>query len=98
MNGNSSNDNPSWRTELEALCEQAIEGQLDQAGRDRIEQIVASDPAARTFYVDYLHQHAVLSWAAGKPEMMGSPTASVNAQTEFGTASATSARTSATST
>lgn len=70
---NSGND-PSWRKELEAMCESAIEGQLTEAARDRIESLVASDPAARQFYVDYLHQHACLSWAAGKPEMLGATT------------------------
>jgi hypothetical protein len=73
---NSSNDGPSWRKELEALCESAIEGQLTEATRDRIESLVASDPAARQFYVDYLHQHACLSWAAGKPQSLWPTSAS----------------------
>src|SRR5688572_25433645 len=75
---NSSNEQPSWRTELEALCELGIEGQLSDADRLRIEALVAADPAARRFYVDYLHQHAVLSWAAGKPEMVGARASSVS--------------------
>jgi hypothetical protein len=65
---------PPWRAELEALCELAIEDRLEIASRDRIEEIVRSDRGACTFYVDYLQQHASLSWAAGRPEMIGAPT------------------------
>ena len=65
---------PPWRAELEALCELAIEDRLDVASRDRIEDIVRGDRGACRFYVDYLQQHASLSWAAGRPEMIGAPT------------------------
>ena len=64
---------PSWRVELEMLCELAIEGQLTETTRDRLEQLATSDPDARRFYAEYLHQHACLSWAAAKPELLSVP-------------------------
>jgi ferric-dicitrate binding protein FerR (iron transport regulator) len=68
-----SDNPPSWRAELERLCELAIEGQLTETTRDRLEEIATSDPDARRFYAEYLHQHACLSWAAAKPELVSVP-------------------------
>jgi hypothetical protein len=73
---------PPWRPELEALCELAIEDLLDVTSRDRIEEIVRGDRGACRFYVDYLQQHASLSWAAGRPEMIGAPADPKSAPTE----------------
>src|SRR5438105_1946077 len=73
---------PPWRAELEALCELAIEDLLDVPSRDRIEEIVRTDRGACRFYVDYLQQHASLSWAAGRPEMIGAPSGSQSTPAE----------------
>jgi hypothetical protein len=73
---------PPWRAELEALCELAIEDRLDVRSRDRIEEIVRGDRGACRFYVDYVQQHASLTWAAGRPEMIGAPTGSKSAPAE----------------
>ncbi|AGA29838.1 FecR domain-containing protein [Singulisphaera acidiphila] len=61
--------NGRW-DELQELCEIAIEGQLTVDSAARLESLVLSDPAARRFYVQYLHQHASLHWAAAEPAFM----------------------------
>ena len=49
---------------LEALCE----NRQTQAGKDRLEQLVLSQPAARRLYVDYMHLHGTLTWDASLSE------------------------------
>lgn len=53
--------------ELQNLCESAIEGRLTAEQMAQLEQLVLSDPEARRFYVEALHQHASLQWAAAEP-------------------------------
>jgi ferric-dicitrate binding protein FerR (iron transport regulator) len=55
------------RDELQALCEAVLEGTLAEEQRRRLEEIVLSSPDARRFYVEYLHQHASLSWSGADP-------------------------------
>ncbi|SIN96381.1 FecR family protein [Singulisphaera sp. GP187] len=56
--------------ELQALCEAAIEERLTVDSAARLESLVLSDPDARRFYVEYLHQHASLHWAAAEPAFL----------------------------
>ncbi len=49
---------------LEALCE----NRQTLAGKDRLEQLVLSQPAARRLYVDYMHLHGTLTWDASLSE------------------------------
>jgi hypothetical protein len=45
------------REELESLVQDALEGTLDAAGRDRLAREFEADPAARTEFVDQLQVH-----------------------------------------
>ncbi|WP_406700523.1 FecR domain-containing protein [Singulisphaera sp. Ch08] len=56
--------------ELQPLCEAAIEGRLRVDSAARLESLVLSDPEARRFYVQYLHQHASLHWAVADPSLL----------------------------
>ncbi len=49
---------------LEALCE----NRQTLAGKDRLEQLVLSQPAARRLYIDYMHLHGTLTWDASLSE------------------------------
>ncbi len=57
---------PDWKEELLALCDAVIEDRLTEAERARLEELVLGSPAARRSYVEYLHQHACLSWSFGE--------------------------------
>lgn len=56
---------PDWMEELLALCDAVIDDQLTDAQQTRLEELVLGNPAARRAYVEYLHQHACLSWSFG---------------------------------
>jgi hypothetical protein len=58
--------------ELHDLCEAAIEGRLTPDRRNRLEQLVLEDAAARRLYVEYLHQHACLRWSVAEPGFLAS--------------------------
>ncbi len=49
---------------LEALCE----NRQTLAGKDRLEQLVIAQPAARRLYIDYMHLHGTLTWDASLSE------------------------------
>ena len=49
---------------LEALCE----NRQTPAGKDRLEQLVIAQPAARRLYIDYMHLHGTLTWDASLSE------------------------------
>ena len=65
------NGSENVRDELDALCEAAVEGGLTAEQRTRLEQLVLEDPAAKRFYVEYLHQHACLQWSGADPAYLG---------------------------
>ncbi|GIW80386.1 MAG: hypothetical protein KatS3mg105_2193 [Gemmatales bacterium] len=56
--------------ELQQLCEAAIEDRLTPEMRDRLEELVLNDWGSRKFYVEYLHQHAALSWSAADATLL----------------------------
>ncbi|HEY7157825.1 MAG TPA: hypothetical protein VH575_27960, partial [Gemmataceae bacterium] len=58
-------------SELQTLCEAAVEGRLTPEQRQRLEQLALADPQARRFYVEYLHQHACLQWSAAEGRTAG---------------------------
>jgi ferric-dicitrate binding protein FerR (iron transport regulator) len=58
---------PAWQEELQTLCEAVIEDRLTPEQLQRLEQLILADPAARRFYVEYLHQHGSLHWSASEP-------------------------------
>ncbi|OAI51575.1 hypothetical protein AYO44_17065 [Planctomycetaceae bacterium SCGC AG-212-F19] len=60
---------PESQDELQALCEAIVENRLTAEERQRLETLVTGDANARRFYVEYLHQHACLSWTAAQPEL-----------------------------
>jgi Protein of unknown function (DUF1553)/Protein of unknown function (DUF1549) len=49
---------------LEALCE----NRQTPAGKERLEQLVIAQPAARRLYIDYMHLHGTLTWDASLSE------------------------------
>ncbi len=51
------------RDELHILCDAAVEERLTPEQQRRLEELVLSDPAARRYYVEYLHQHGALHWS-----------------------------------
>lgn len=61
---------PDWHGELQQLCEAVIEDRLTVPQRDRIEELIATHPEAKRFYVEYLHQHACLAWSAAQPDFL----------------------------
>ncbi len=65
MNGPSNLPN-----DLHDLCEAAIEGTLMEEQARRLEHLVLSDPAARQYYVEAMHQHASLRWALAEPSLL----------------------------
>jgi len=50
----------SARAEIEALCSKLVEGSVTDEERERIEQLVRSDSAAKRAYIEYLNLHAAL--------------------------------------
>jgi len=61
------NEPPTWQDELQALCEAVLEDRLTEEQQRRLEELVLQWPAARRFYVEYLHQHACLQWGTDEP-------------------------------
>jgi ferric-dicitrate binding protein FerR (iron transport regulator) len=58
---------PEWMDELTSLCDALIEGSMSETQRARLEQLVLADAAARSIYVELMHQQATLSWALVEP-------------------------------
>jgi hypothetical protein len=56
--------------ELRTLCEAAVEGRLTAEQSARLEELTRDDPAALRQYVEYLAQHAALTWAAADPAIL----------------------------
>jgi ferric-dicitrate binding protein FerR (iron transport regulator) len=73
--------NPDRTDELAALCTAAVEGRLTDAERRRLERLVLDDPAARRWYVEYLHQHACLHWSAAEPAFVAPAAVNPKSQT-----------------
>jgi hypothetical protein len=63
---------PRWE-ELRVLAEAAIEGRLTCEQQACLEGLVLTDPDARRFYVQYVHQHASLRWSSAKPSLVFTP-------------------------
>jgi ferric-dicitrate binding protein FerR (iron transport regulator) len=61
---------PEEWNDLPALCSAAVEDRLTAEQRDRLEEIVMRHPAARRYYVEYLHQHASLAWSMADPALL----------------------------
>jgi ferric-dicitrate binding protein FerR (iron transport regulator) len=61
-----------WREELQELCEASLESRLTPEQQGRLESLVLNHPEARRFYVEYLHQHACLTWSAAEPALLQS--------------------------
>jgi FecR protein len=57
---------------LRELCEAAIEGRLTPEQLRALERLVLEDEAALRFYVDFIHQHACLTWSGANPSLLGS--------------------------
>lgn len=51
--------------ELRELCSAAIEDRLTNEQNRRLEELLRASAENLRFYVEYLHQHAALSWSAG---------------------------------
>ena len=66
---------------LEELCRAAADGELDQQGAQRLNELVRTDEAARQFYLDYLEVHALLAWRHGAVEPLELPLAAKPAET-----------------
>ena len=67
------NSSSPWKQELLALCHAVVEDRLTEAERVRLEELVLGDPAACEAYVEYLHQHACLTWSFGHMDMSAEP-------------------------
>ena len=62
-----------WQEEMLALCEAVIEDRLTEEQRQQLEQLVLEQPAARRYYVEYLHQHACLHWSGANAVVPEAP-------------------------
>jgi hypothetical protein len=67
---------------LAAWCD----GTLDEAGRQRLEERLASDSAARQCYIEYLDMHARLYWDRRSPSLAGSLLAAVGPEADVSVA------------
>ncbi|MBY0523023.1 MAG: DNRLRE domain-containing protein [Gemmataceae bacterium] len=57
------NEPTPFQAELQQLCDAAVEETLTPEQMRRLEELVLSDPTARRYYVEYLHQHGCLHWS-----------------------------------
>jgi hypothetical protein len=53
---------PDALPELAQLLGQLADEQLSPAGQARLQELLRDDPAARTYYLDYMELHARLQW------------------------------------
>ncbi len=61
--------------EFAKLLAQLVENHLDADGARRLNEIVADDPSACDFYVDYVSVHAMLDWRHGRVPVLEIPIA-----------------------
>jgi hypothetical protein len=69
---NASTDNDDFTAELEALADAQICGTLDASGRNRLGELLRSNPRAVNHYVAFLDMHAALQWCS-RPKVRGVP-------------------------
>ncbi|MEN6450042.1 MAG: NPCBM/NEW2 domain-containing protein [Thermoguttaceae bacterium] len=55
-------ESPKTISELTQLLGELADEQLDDAGLARLLELLADDPAARTYYLDFMNLHAQLQW------------------------------------
>jgi len=57
-----------FQSEMFSLLNALCEDRQTPAGKERLEQLVISDPAARRLYINYMNLHGTLTWDAALSE------------------------------